>query len=86
VSIIWGNRTTHGAPFFDIDLLQIGDTISWEGQDGTATFEVIGQASGADPDVLAIPDGTALELRAYAPKYTQRETLVVYLRRVDPTG
>lgn len=86
MSIVWGNRTTHGAPFFDIDLLLVGDTIRWEGQDGTATFEVLGSASGADPDALAVPAGTALELRAYTPKYTKRETLVVFARRVDLIG
>lgn len=79
ISIIWGHRTTHGAPFADIDTLVSGDTITWTGADGTSsTFEVIGSAVGED---TAAPDGTALELRAFTPKYTSRDTLIVFARR-----
>ncbi|MGB8861349.1 MAG: sortase [Ilumatobacteraceae bacterium] len=83
ISVIWGNRTTYGAPFLHIDQLVAGDTITWTGRNGTVTFEVIGSASSTDPDTLAPPEGTMLQLRAYAPEFTSRETLVVNARRVD---
>ena len=79
-SMIFGNRTTHGAPFLDLDQLVVGDTFTWTDESGTATFEVTstntcpadqGCPGVAGAWVLTTPD----------PAYTDRNALYVYARR-----
>ncbi|MGH1493284.1 MAG: class E sortase [Acidimicrobiales bacterium] len=86
---IAGHRTTHGAPFFDIDLLQPGDEINVETVDGTFTYLVEGQDDGngglighsiVDPsDVAVITDkgDDRLTLTACHPKYSAKQRIIV---------
>lgn len=86
---IAGHRTTHGAPFFDIDLLQPGDEILVETLDGTFTYLVEDQGDGTgaglghrivdptDVGVLADRGDDRLTLTACHPKYSARQRIVV---------
>ena len=82
VAVVWGERTTFGAPFRQIDELQPGDTITWNDERGTVTFEVISVQASDDPDASPAPDGTTLQLRTFTPEYTSQQVLVVYARTV----
>ncbi len=86
---IAGHRTTHGAPFFNLDQVQPGDHIDVETLDGTFRYEVQahtgpdGQTRGffiVDPsDVSVISDqgDNRLTLTACHPKYSARQRIVV---------
>ncbi|MEQ1699918.1 MAG: sortase [Ilumatobacteraceae bacterium] len=82
VGVVWGERTTYGAPFERLDELQAGDTITWTDENGTVTLEVISVATSDDPDAGVVPDGTTLQLRTFTPEYTSAQVLVVYARTV----
>jgi sortase A len=86
---IAGHRTTHGAPFLDIDQLEPGDEILVETVEGSFTYVVEGQDDGAggmighrivepsEVSVLADRGDTRLTLTACHPKYSARERIVV---------
>lgn len=86
---IAGHRTTHGAPFHDLDLLVPGDEIVVETLDGTFTYLVEGfeHATGSmlghrivDPsqvEVIADQGDNRLTLTACHPKYSARERIIV---------
>lgn len=86
---IAGHRTTHGAPFLDIDQLQPGDEITFETIDGTFVYEVEGHpdANGhllghriVRPDevgVIADHGDNRLTLTACHPKYSAQERIIV---------
>ena len=86
---IAGHRTTHGAPFFDLDLLVPGDEIHVETLEGTATYRVeahddgVGGAVGhliVDPSevgVIADKGDNRLTLTACHPKYSAKERIIV---------
>ncbi len=86
---IAGHRTTHGAPFLDIDRLVPGDEIAMETPDGVFTYLVEGQPGGAggeighrivDPDdvgVIADQGDDRLTLTACHPKYSARQRIIV---------
>lgn len=96
---IAGHRTTHGAPFFDLDLLVPGDEITLETVDGTFTYEVQGH-DGPDGDRVGhvIVDPSAVEvignqgddrltLTACHPKFSARQRIVVSALLIDgPTS
>ncbi len=84
-----GHRTTHGAPFFDIDLLQPGDEIQVETLEGRFTYVVEAQDDGAggqighmivDPEdvgVIADQGDDRITLTACHPKYSARQRIIV---------
>ncbi|MDH3678516.1 MAG: class E sortase [Acidimicrobiia bacterium] len=86
---IAGHRTTHGAPFFDIDRLQPGDHIDVETIDGTFRYEVQGHPDGGGVErghLIVHPSEVAvigdqgddrLTLTACNPKYSARQRIVV---------
>lgn len=79
-SMIYGNRTTHGAPFLDLDQLVVGDTFTWTDESGTATFEVISTNScPADEGCPGIAG--ALVLTTPDPAFTDQAALYVFARR-----
>ena len=80
-SVIYGNRTTFGAPFLDIDRLVAGDRFTWTDVAGTSTFEVVTTNTCDVLDDCAAMDGM-LALVAYTPQYTAKQTLWVWARRV----
>ncbi len=86
---IAGHRTTHGAPFADLDRLQPGDDITVTTAEGTFHYtveahqEADGTVSGhriVSPDaveVLADSGGNHLTLTACHPRYSARQRIVV---------
>ena len=78
------HRTTFGAPFGDLDLLDAGDYISVETLLGTHTYEVVGSRVVRPKDIWVADqrDGAWLTLTTCHPKYSSRERLVVFARLV----
>ncbi|MGF1595782.1 MAG: sortase [Acidimicrobiales bacterium] len=86
---IAGHRTTHGAPFLDLDLLRPGDEIMVETVDGRFTYRVEAQPDGAggvsghrlvDPsavEVIGDRGDNRLTLTACHPKYSARQRIIV---------
>jgi sortase A len=84
-----GHRTTHGAPFADLDRLQPGDPILVTTPEGRFTYEVEGQPGDGgdmvghrivDPaavEVLRDRGDTRLTLTACHPRYSARQRIVV---------
>ncbi len=95
---IAGHRTTHGAPFADIDRLAPGDRIHFETPTGRFTYEVIGHPDGdggllghrvVEPsavDVVADYGDDRLTLTACHPKYSARQRIVVSAVLVEGPG
>ena len=83
-AVISGHRTTHGAPFFDLDLLMAGDLITVETTIGTHAYEVV-TTRVVEPDEMWVTDqwpGAWLTLTTCAPKYSARFRLVVFAKMV----
>ena len=86
---IAGHRTTHGAPFLDIDQLNPGDEITVETVEGTYTYAVEGQLDSGgnavghlivrpeDVGVIMDQGDDRLTLTACHPKYSARERIIV---------
>lgn len=84
-AVISGHRTTYGAPFFNIDALQPGDTIQIETLIGVHLYEVVEVRIVAPTDVWVTNqvDGAWLTLTTCNPRYSARERLIVFARLVD---
>lgn len=85
-----GHRTTHGAPFAEIDALKPGDEIRLEDRDGkTWVYRVVEQRIVAPTDTSVIasdPLGNGrptLTLTTCHPRFSNRERLVVFAQLVD---
>lgn len=86
---IAGHRTTHGAPFFDIDKLVPGDEIQVETLQGNFTYIVEGHDNGpnsklghflvdpSDVHVIADQGDNRLTLTACHPKYSAEQRIIV---------
>jgi sortase A len=76
---IAGHRTTHGAPFFDLDKLVPGDEIDVTTYAGRFVYRVTGSivVSPRDVGVVANSDGYHLTLTTCTPKYSARKRLVI---------
>lgn len=83
-AVISGHRTTYGAPFGDLDLLEPGDPIVVETLLGTHTYEVVGSRIVLPREVWVADqrDGAWLTLTTCNPRYSSRERLVVFARLV----
>lgn len=84
-AVVSGHRTTYGAPFFNLDLLEPGDQIQIETVIGTHQYEVVQTIIVAPTDVWVTNqvDGAWLTLTTCNPKYSARERLIVFARLVD---
>jgi LPXTG-site transpeptidase (sortase) family protein len=84
-AVISGHRTTYGAPFFNIDAVQPGDTIEITTLIGTHTYEVVQQLIVAPTDVWVTNqvDGAWLTLTACHPRYSARERIIIFARLID---
>jgi sortase A len=84
-AVISGHRTTHGAPFFNIDALQPGDIIEITTLIGVHTYEVVQQLIVAPTDVWVTNqvDGAWLTLTACHPRYSARERIIIFARLID---
>ncbi len=92
---IAGHRTTHGAPFGNLDALEPGDRIEVETFQGEFTYEVLpqetaegisGHAIVTPYDVQVLDDygDNRLTLTACHPKYSARQRIVVQAQLVNP--
>ncbi len=84
-AVISGHRTTYGAPFYNIDAVQPGDTIEIETLIGVHTYEVVETVIVAPTDVWVTSqvEGGWLTLTACHPRYSARERIIVFARLVD---
>ena len=76
---IAAHRTTHGAPFFDLDKLVPGDEIVVTTYAGRFVYRVSGSivVSPSEVSVVANSDGYHLTLTTCTPKYSAAKRLVI---------
>lgn len=95
-AVISGHRTTHGAPFHELDDLEPGDRIEVETAVGEHVYEVRDViivrpnalwVTGSDgPKRAGLPGGDAgawLTLTTCHPKFSARQRLIVFAEMVD---
>ncbi|HUG31714.1 MAG TPA: class E sortase [Acidimicrobiia bacterium] len=83
-AVISGHRTTYGRPFFDFDLLEVGDTVEMETATGTHVYEVreIEVVEPTDVWVTDPRDGAWLTMTTCEPKFSARQRLVIWAEMV----
>lgn len=84
-SVLSGHRTTHGRPFFDFDLLEIGDSIEVETAVGVHVYQIREMRIVQPTDVWVTDDrpGGWMTLTTCNPKFSARERLVVWAEMVS---
>jgi len=84
-AVISGHRTTYGRPFFDFDLLEVGDHVLVETVIGTHTYEIreIEVVLPTDVWVTEPRPGSWLTMTTCEPKFSARQRLVVFAEMVD---
>lgn len=87
---IAGHRTTYGAPFGDLDVLEVGDTIRVTTLQGSFAYRVYDKLV-VSPDDLEVlrPDDTrlaTLTLTTCNPKYSAAERLIIKAELELPPG
>jgi len=84
-TVISGHRTTNGAPFYNLDLLERGDAITIETLIGVHTYEVVETrvVQPSDTWVATQWDGSWLTLTTCTPRFSSGSRLVVFARLVD---
>ncbi len=84
---IAGHRTTYGAPFFDLDKLGVGDTITLTNTaDQTFTYRVSQAPFVVSPSDVAVLDPTPfaqLTLTTCNPRFSDTSRLIVVARLVN---
>lgn len=84
-AVISGHRTTYGAPFQDLDLLEPGDRIEVETGLGVHGYEVR-ETIVVDPFALWVTEpreGAWLTLTTCHPKFSSQERMVLFAELVD---
>lgn len=78
-AVVSGHRTTHGRPFFDLDLVEPGDVIEVETAVGMHEFTVRETLIVSPTDVWVTDErrGAWLTLTTCNPKFSAKERLVV---------
>lgn len=84
-AVISGHRTTYGAPFHNLDLLEPGDEIEVETALGLHVYEVRESfvVSPTDVWVTEQKPGAWLTLTTCHPKFSARERLIISAQLVD---
>jgi len=84
-AVISGHRTTHGAPFYDLDSLVPGDRIEVETAIGVHVYEVRERfvVSPFDLWVTNPRHGAWLTLTTCNPRFSSRQRLIVVAEMVD---
>jgi len=84
-AVISGHRTTNGAPFFDLDLLEPGDIIEVESLTGTHTYRVVESRIVPPTGVWVTTqwDGAWLTLTTCTPRYSAAERLIVFAELIE---
>lgn len=83
-AVISGHRTTYGRPFFDFDLLAVGDRVEVETATGTHVYEVR-ETLIVDPTDVWVTDprpGGWLTMTTCNPKFSARERLIIFAEMV----
>lgn len=84
-AVLSGHRTTYGRPFFDFDLLEIGDEIEIETAIGVHTYSVK-EVQVVEPTDIWVTDdrpGGWLTLTTCEPKFSARQRLVIFAQMID---
>jgi sortase A len=84
-AVISGHRTTHGAPFRNLDRVAPGDIVSVETTIGLHVYEVV-QTTVIDPEDTWVMDqwrGAWLTLTTCHPAFSATQRLVVIARLID---
>ena len=84
-TVISGHRTTNGAPFYNLDLLEPGDTISIESLTGTHTYEVV-ETLVVHPTATWVAtqwEGSWLTLTTCTPRFSSSSRLIVFATLID---
>jgi sortase A len=83
-SVISGHRTTYGAPFGPLDVLEPGDQIIVHTVAGVHTYEVVSTRIVAPTEMWVTEqwDGAWLTLVTCHPRFSSRQRLVVFSRLV----
>ncbi len=84
-AVLSGHRTTNGAPFLDLDLLEPGDIIEVETLTGTHTYSVV-ESQIVKPKGVWVTtqwEGAWLTLTTCNPKYSAAERLIVFAELID---
>ena len=84
-TVISGHRVTNGAPFYHLDRLQRGDTVTVETVIGTHTYEVVETriVQPSDTWVATQWEGSWLTLTTCTPRFSSSSRLVVFARLID---
>ena len=84
-AVVSGHRTTYGAPFFDLDLLEPGDEVKVESTLGIHTYIVRESIIVTPTDVWVTEPrpGAWLTLTTCTPKFSARERLIVFAELID---
>lgn len=84
-AVISGHRTTYGRPFFDFDLLEVGDEVTVETSIGTHVYEIREIVVVLPTDVWVVDPrpGGWLTMTTCEPKFSARQRLVVFAEMVD---
>jgi sortase A len=84
-AVISGHRTTYGRPFFDFDLLEVGDQVVVETSIGTHSYEIreIVVVLPTDVWVTDPRPGSWLTMTTCEPKFSARQRLIVFAEMVD---
>lgn len=85
-AVLSGHRTTHGRPFFDLDLLAPGDRIEVETAIGVHVYQVREPGFVVEPTevwVLRPREGAWLTLTTCHPKFSARQRLIVVAELVE---
>ncbi len=84
-AVISGHRTTYGAPFFSLDEVKVGDSITMETATGSHVYEVR-EILIVDPtavEVTEFRDGAWLTLTTCHPVYSAAQRLVIHAELVE---
>ena len=84
-AVISGHRTTYGAPFFSLDEVRVGDSITMETATGSHVYEVR-EILIVDPtavEVTEFRDGAWLTLTTCHPVYSAAQRLVIHAELVE---
>ena len=79
-AVVSGHRTTYGAPFFDLDLLEPGDPIFVETAIGRHTY-VVRETLIVDPTEVWVTEtrpGAWLTLTTCTPKFSAAKRLIIF--------
>jgi sortase A len=84
-AVLSGHRTTYGRPFFDFDLLEIGDEIEVESAIGMHIY-VVREIEVVQPTDVWVTNNRAgawLTMTTCEPKFSARQRLVVWAEMVS---